>query len=75
MRVSFDHIFPTLVDIIVEVHEQICGDPSCAPVDTVFLLLWSDGAGKGMFALPLAPDEVTKEDVEDIFPVCINEFV
>jgi hypothetical protein len=55
------------VGLLFEVNEQICGDPSCAPIDTVFTFIWADG-GRGMFALPLAPDEVQKEDIAEIFP-------
>lgn len=47
---------------------SVCGDPSCAPIDTVFTLVWTSG-GKGMFALPAAINEVTQEDLMDNFPV------
>jgi hypothetical protein len=55
------------VGLLFEVNEQICGDPACAPIDTVFTLIW-EGGGRGMFALPLAPDEVMKDDIQEIFP-------
>ena len=46
----------------------MCGDPNCAPVDTVFTLVWESG-GKGVFAIPAAPHELEKEDVLEFFPV------
>lgn len=52
----------------MDVAEVVCGDPSCAPVDTVFTLVWQSG-GKGVFALPLTAAEVTKDDLIDSFPV------
>lgn len=27
--------------LIVDVSEVVCGDPTCAPVDTVFTLIWA----------------------------------
>jgi hypothetical protein len=27
--------------LLIDVNEVICGDPTCAPVDTVFTLVWS----------------------------------
>jgi len=53
--------------LLVDVKEVVCGDPSCAPIDTVFTLIWSDG-GRGMFALPYAPDEIDQEELVDLFP-------
>jgi hypothetical protein len=47
---------------------SICGDPTCAPIDTVVTLVWESG-GKGMFGIPLAPLEVKQEDLLDLFPV------
>ena len=29
--------------LLIDVKEVICGDPSCAPVDTVITLVWKDG--------------------------------
>lgn len=52
----------------LDIREVICGDPSCAPVDTVFTLLWPSG-GKGVFALPFEPKEVTQDDLIESFPV------
>lgn len=51
----------------MDVKEVQCGDPSCAPVDTVFTLVWGDG-GRGVFTLPFAIDELQQEDIVDVFP-------
>ena len=58
------------VDLDLDIREVICGDPSCAPVDTVFTMIWPNG-GKGIFALPMAPHEVNQDDLIENFPVCI----
>ena len=29
--------------LLIDVKEVICGDPSCAPVDTVITLVWGEG--------------------------------
>lgn len=59
-------------DLNIDVREVICGDPNCAPIDTVFTFIWmSEGEGKkgkGMFAIPLAPDEIAEEELRDFFP-------
>lgn len=52
----------------MDVNEVVCGDPTCAPIDTVFTLVWQSG-GKGVFALPLMAAEIMKEDLIDAFPV------
>jgi hypothetical protein len=57
-----------MLGLLVDVAEVACGDPSCAPIDTVFTLVWQSG-GKGVFALPMLASEVTKEDLIDSFPV------
>eukprot|EP00595_Chromulina_sp_UTEXLB2642_P001803 CAMPEP_0196764712 /NCGR_PEP_ID=MMETSP1095-20130614/6696_1 /TAXON_ID=96789 ORGANISM="Chromulina nebulosa, Strain UTEXLB2642" /NCGR_SAMPLE_ID=MMETSP1095 /ASSEMBLY_ACC=CAM_ASM_000446 /LENGTH=203 /DNA_ID=CAMNT_0042120959 /DNA_START=319 /DNA_END=930 /DNA_ORIENTATION=+ len=53
--------------LIIDIREVVCGDPSCAPVDTVFTLVWENG-GRGVFAVPLVIEEIQPEDVDDIFP-------
>jgi hypothetical protein len=53
--------------LVLDIKEVVCGDPSCAPVDTVFTLVWPNG--RGMFALPYSPEEITQEDLENEFPV------
>lgn len=32
-----------MLGLIVDVNEVVCGDPSCAPIDTVFTLIWQSG--------------------------------
>jgi len=56
--------------LLVDVAEVACGDPTCAPIDTVFTLVWQSG-GKGVFALPMLASEVTKDDLIDAFPVSL----
>lgn len=56
------------IGLMIDVKEVVCGDPSCSPVDTVITLVWKDG-GRGIFALPLEPTEITQEDVMEMFPV------
>ena len=58
------------VDLNLDVREVVCGDPTCAPIDTVFTLIWPNG-GKGLFSLQLAPNEITQDDLIDYFPVRI----
>lgn len=53
--------------LLLDVKEVICGDPNCAPIDTVVTLVWKDG-GRGMFALPLDPMDVQQEDLAEMFP-------
>lgn len=54
--------------LIIDVSEVICGDPSCAPIDTVFTLVW-EPSGKGLFSIAAPPSEVTREDLPEEFPV------
>lgn len=60
--------------LLVDVAEVVCGDPTCAPIDTVFTLVWQSG-GKGVFALPMSAVEITKEDLIDSFPVCFEQYL
>jgi len=53
--------------LLLDVKEVQCGDPNCAPIDTVFTLVWSEG-GRGVFALPFSTDELGQEDIQDLFP-------
>eukprot|EP00601_Ochromonadales_sp_CCMP2298_P030933 CAMPEP_0173335084 /NCGR_PEP_ID=MMETSP1144-20121109/5782_1 /TAXON_ID=483371 /ORGANISM="non described non described, Strain CCMP2298" /LENGTH=230 /DNA_ID=CAMNT_0014280181 /DNA_START=169 /DNA_END=861 /DNA_ORIENTATION=+ len=53
--------------MIVDVKEVVCGDPSCAPIDTVFTFLWQSG-GKGVFAIPLTAVEISRDELVDFFP-------
>ena len=53
--------------LIMDVKEVVCGDPTCAPIDTVFTLLWT--SGRGMFAIPFSPEEIqTQEELAELFP-------
>lgn len=54
--------------LIIDINEVVCGDPSCAPVDTVFTLVWAASNGKGLFAIPAPAAEVNQEDLVDFFP-------
>ena len=54
--------------LIIDISEVVCGDPTCAPIDTVFTLVW-EPSGKGLFSIALAPHEITREDLVDEFPV------
>jgi len=54
--------------LILDVKEVVCGDPKCAPIDTVFTLLWP-GDGRGMFAIPMSPEEIqTHDELAEYFP-------
>jgi len=53
--------------LVLDISEVICGDPTCAPVDTAFTFVW-EPVGKGMFGIPKAPEEITKDDILEDFP-------
>jgi len=53
--------------LIVDVNEVVCGDPSCAPVDTIFTFLW-ENSGKGVFAIPSEAHEISPDDLTEYFP-------
>jgi len=53
--------------LLIDVSEVVCGDPSCAPVDTVFTFVW-EPTGKGLFSIPLEPHEIDQEILQDEFP-------
>lgn len=57
--------------LIIDVNEVACGDPSCAPIDTVFTLVWSQG-GRGVFAIPLSANEIKQDDLIEFMPVRIT---
>lgn len=58
--------------LIVDINEVQCGDPSCAPVDTVFTLLWNNTNGKGLFAIPAAAAEISQDELVEFFPVSLK---
>jgi len=53
--------------LLIDVSEVVCGDPSCAPVDTVFTFVW-EPAGKGLFSIPAEPHEIDQDFLEEEFP-------
>ena len=55
-------------ELLIDVKDVVCGDPSCAPIDTVITLVWNNG-GRGMFGIPLDPIEITQQDVTEYMPV------
>ncbi len=59
-------------NLVLDVRDVQCGDPNCAPVDTLFLFLWGGSEfqqGKGRFGLPLAPEELqSKDELQSHFP-------
>lgn len=52
----------------LDIREVVCGDPACAPVDTIFTLVWESG-GKGIFAMQSTAKEVEQDDLIEQFPV------
>lgn len=40
-----------------------CGDPTCAPIDTVLQFTWQQGLSKPL-GIPKVAAEVTQEDIE-----------
>lgn len=56
--------------MIIDVNEVVCGDPTCAPIDTVFTLVWESG-GKGVFALPTTASAVDRVMLTESFPVLL----
>ncbi|GMH59755.1 hypothetical protein TrRE_jg4551 [Triparma retinervis] len=52
----------------VSVQEIICGDPSCAPIDTAVLIMFDNGGASGQFGLPMEPREVDNEALETFMP-------
>lgn len=55
-----------LSTVRIEVSEVQCGDPNCAPVDTI-IRLWFPETQQSL-GIPLEVEEVLKEDVEDFMP-------
>jgi hypothetical protein len=42
-----------------------CGDPTCAPIDTVVQFTWQEGLSKPL-GMPMTSAEVTAEDIEQL---------
>eukprot|EP00227_Mantoniella_beaufortii_P000040 CAMPEP_0197613444 /NCGR_PEP_ID=MMETSP1326-20131121/59021_1 /TAXON_ID=1155430 /ORGANISM="Genus nov. species nov., Strain RCC2288" /LENGTH=235 /DNA_ID=CAMNT_0043182307 /DNA_START=1642 /DNA_END=2349 /DNA_ORIENTATION=- len=52
---------------VVDVSEVQCGDPECAPIDTVVKLIFENSCGC-VFGIPCEAWEVQQEDVEELMP-------
>jgi hypothetical protein len=60
----------------LSVVEVICNNKSCAPIDTVFTLIWKEkfnsiqkDLGFGMFSLPYSFEDLTEDILHREFPV------
>jgi hypothetical protein len=51
----------------ISAQEVQCGDPQCAPIDTMITLLFKSG-GQGFFGLPMEAKDVTLEHLQEAFP-------
>lgn len=51
----------------ISVQEVVCGDPTCAPIDTAVAIIFPSG-GRGMMGLPAESKDVLKRDLLDGFP-------
>jgi hypothetical protein len=60
--------------LILDVNEQVCGDPSCSPIDTVISLVWQSG-GRGIFGVPMESKEIQIEDLHEVFPVSFRCYI
>ena len=56
-------------DLEFQVKEIACNDPSCAPIDSVFIMVWTTGGGMGLFSLPLPMKDITQTYLKEKFPV------
>ena len=65
--------------LLIDVKEVQCGDPQCAPIDTIFTLIWTGAdrpEGKGLFAIPASPEEIDQTILNKEFPVrCCHSLV
>ena len=46
--------------------QVICGDPTCAPIDTVLQLTWDEGLSKPL-GIPMPSAEVTEDVLKEVF--------
>lgn len=70
VKQSFTELVPEAAMALIEditVSEMICGDPECAPVDTIIRIIYKD-APVQMFGIPKEVDDVTVEDLQDFMP-------
>mmetsp|Transcript_15305 Transcript_15305/g.43130 ORF Transcript_15305/g.43130 Transcript_15305/m.43130 type:complete len:185 (-) Transcript_15305:131-685(-) len=63
------NIIPTTIRdrASIVVQEVQCGDPNCAPIDTLISIAFQEGAN-GMVAVPAEAKDVQLEDLKSIFP-------
>lgn len=54
-------------DVVVDVSEVQCGDPSCAPIDSVVRIIYRDGCGTA-YGIPCEIEEVEEIDVDERTP-------
>ena len=54
-------------DCVVDVSEAACGDPQCAPIDTIIRIIYRGGCGT-VFGIPCEADEVEEEEVSRLMP-------
>lgn len=52
---------------VIDVSEIQCGDPSCAPIDTVVRIIYRDGCGT-TYGIPCEVEEVEEIDVDEHAP-------
>eukprot|EP00588_Corethron_pennatum_P008868 CAMPEP_0194275260 /NCGR_PEP_ID=MMETSP0169-20130528/8146_1 /TAXON_ID=218684 /ORGANISM="Corethron pennatum, Strain L29A3" /LENGTH=225 /DNA_ID=CAMNT_0039018681 /DNA_START=49 /DNA_END=726 /DNA_ORIENTATION=- len=60
-------------EIQIHVKEQICGDPDCAPIDTVICILFPQN-GRMMLRIQKGPGDVTEEEVSEALPPHDSKF-
>ena len=54
--------------LLIDISEVVCGDPNCAPIDTVVSLVWETG-GRGIWGIPAEVQDIGKDDYLQYFPV------
>mmetsp|Transcript_20358 Transcript_20358/g.22777 ORF Transcript_20358/g.22777 Transcript_20358/m.22777 type:complete len:228 (-) Transcript_20358:186-869(-) len=65
---SLDLIEEEIRDAVqLAIQEVICGDPNCAPIDTIVTIVFNSG-GRGMVGLPMESKDVTVADLKEFFP-------
>jgi hypothetical protein len=70
------HLIPPdlQVGLQINIKEVVCGDPACAPIDTIFSFVWAaadkdqEAVGRGMFGMPMEIQEVEPDDLVEMFP-------
>ena len=59
---------PLRSDATIHVQEIICGDPSCAPIDTAVMVMFNNSGGRGQFGLPMEPKDVDETALQEFMP-------